>query len=215
MHGIRRPQPVVIGSALLLAIGVWLFQDGHRTNLPPQPTAAQALSGSTGHNTPPDTNSGTPAMSASPPTLIRIRTIRVEARVIPIALDTAGHLQPPPPDDNNIVGWYRGGVTPGQNGTAVMAGHVDNKHGLSVFYSLGRLHPGAEVEIERKDRTTAVFTIDAVESYPKDHYPDDKVYRAAGRSELRLITCGGRFSKKTGYLDNVVAYAHLTHTKRA
>ncbi|WP_232247232.1 class F sortase [Kitasatospora azatica] len=159
--------------------------------------------------------SATPGMSASPPTRIRIHAIQVDARVIPIDVDAAGHLQPPPPDDNNVVGWYRGGVTPGQNGNAVMAGHVDNKHGLSVFYSLGRLHPGATVEIERKDRTTAVFTVDAVEVYPKDHYPDDKVYGATSRSELRLITCGGRFSKKTGYLGNVVAYAHLTRTTQA
>ncbi|MDH6136222.1 hypothetical protein P3T37_005641 [Kitasatospora sp. MAA4] len=215
MHGFRRPRPAVIVAVLVLVIGVWLLQDGRRTELPPQPTAAQASAGNGGHGAPPDTKSAPPGMSASPPTRIRIRAIRVEARVIPITLDTAGHLQPPPPDDDNVVGWYQGGVTPGQNGNAVMAGHVDNKHGLSVFYSLGRLHPGAEVEIERKDRTTAVFTIDAVEVYPKDHYPDDKVYGATSRSELRLITCGGHFSKKTGYLGNVVAYAHLTRTKQA
>ncbi|GAA2789168.1 class F sortase [Kitasatospora paracochleata] len=216
VHGFRRPRPAVIGAvlALVLVIGVWLLHDGRRTSLPPQPTA-QALSRGGGSGSPPDTKSEIPGMSASPPTRIRIRAIRVEARVIPIKLDVAGHLQPPPPDDSNVVGWYQGGVTPGQNGNAIMAGHVDNKRGLSVFYSLGRLRPGAEVEIERRDRTTAVFTVDAVEVHPKDHYPDDKVYGATSRSELRLITCGGRFSKKTGYPDNVVAYAHLTRTKHA
>jgi sortase (surface protein transpeptidase) len=152
-------------------------------------------------------------MSASPPTRIRIRTIDVEAPVTPIGLDANGQLQPPPPDNDNLVGWYQEGAAPGQDGTAVMAGHVDNKRGLSVFYALGRLHPGAQVEIDRKDRTTAVFTVDAVEVYPKDHYPTDKVYGRTGRPELRLITCGGGFTKKTGYQGNVVAYAHLTATK--
>ncbi|WP_342775397.1 class F sortase [Streptomyces tateyamensis] len=152
-------------------------------------------------------------MSASTPIRIRIPAIRVEARVIALGLDSSDHLEAPPADDNNLVGWYQGGVTPGQAGTAVMAGHVDNKRGLSVFYSLGRLHPGAEVEIERKDHAVAVFAVDAVELYPKDHYPSDKVYAQAHRPELRLITCGGAFSKKTGYLGNVVAYAHLTRTR--
>ncbi|MDH6576467.1 hypothetical protein P3T29_002110 [Kitasatospora sp. MAP5-34] len=69
------------------------------------------------------------------------------------------------------------------------------------------------MEIERKDRSTAVFSVDAVELYPKDRFPSDKVYGDTGRPELRLITCGGGFSKKTGYLGNVVAYAHLTRTK--
>ncbi|WP_344440612.1 class F sortase [Kitasatospora nipponensis] len=152
-------------------------------------------------------------MSASPPTRIRIRTIGLEAPVVPIGLDAMGQLQPPPPDNNNVVGWYQAGAAPGQDGTAVMAGHVDNKSGLAVFYALGRLSRGAEVEIDRKDHTTAVFTVDAVEVYPKDHYPSDKVYGRTNRPELRLITCGGGFSKKTGYQSNVVAYAHLTRAK--
>lgn len=205
MHGFRRPGAAVIGAVLALAIGVWLVQDGSRTKLPPLPTAAEQVT------KPP----AIPGMGASPPIRIRIRAIGVEARVTPIALDAEGHLDPPPPDDNNLVGWYRGGVAPGQNGNAVMAGHVDSKRGLSVFYNLGRLRPGAEVEIERKDRTTAVFSVDAVEVHPKDRYPNDKVYGETSRPELRLITCGGRFSKKTGYLSNVVAYAHLTRAKSA
>jgi len=204
VHGFRRPRSAAIGAVLVLAIGVWLVQDGSRTELPPLPTAAQQV-----------TKPAIPGMGASPPIRIRIRAIQVDARVIPITLDAKGHLMPPPPDDDNLVGWYEGGVAPGQNGNAVMAGHVDSKRGLSVFYSLGRLRPGAEVEIERQDRTTAVFSIDAVEVYPKDRYPSDKVYGETSRSELRLITCGGRFSKETGYLSNVVAYAHLTRAKSA
>jgi hypothetical protein len=32
-----------------------------------------------------------------------------------------------------------------------------------------------------------------------------------GRAELRLITCGGAFDQSTGhYVDNIVAFAHLT-----
>ncbi|PBC70058.1 sortase family protein [Streptomyces sp. TLI_235] len=213
MRGFRVLWAAIVTASLILAAGVWLVREGHRTELPPQPTAAQMFSTSPKATDQPAATPATPAMSASPPTRIRIRTIDVEAPVTPIGLDAKGQLQPPPPDNNNLVGWYQAGAAPGQDGTAVMAGHVDNKRGLSVFYALGRLHPGAEVDIDRKDHTTAVFTVDAVEVYPKDHYPSDKVYGRTGRPELRLITCGGDFTKETGYQGNVVAYAHLARTE--
>jgi hypothetical protein len=36
------------------------------------------------------------------------------------------------------------------------------------------------------------------------------VYGAARRPELRVITCGGGYSRTTGYQGNVVVFAHLT-----
>ncbi|GGQ33276.1 hypothetical protein BKA00_004864 [Actinomadura coerulea] len=35
-----------------------------------------------------------------------------------------------------------------------------------------------------------------------------------GYAALRLITCGGRFDRATGhYVDNVIAFGHLTRTE--
>jgi hypothetical protein len=39
------------------------------------------------------------------------------------------------------------------------------------------------------------------------------VYGAASRPELRVITCGGDYSKATGYQGNVVVFAHLTGSR--
>ncbi|CAH9420328.1 putative secreted protein [Streptomyces globisporus] len=66
----------------------------------------------------------------------------------------------------------------------------------------------------RADRKTAVFTVDAVKTYTKDKFPDDKVYGETGQPELRLLTCGGRFDGKAGYSANVVVFAHLTSLKK-
>ena len=44
-------------------------------------------------------------------------------------------------------------------------------------------------------------------------FPDAKVYGAATRPELRVITCGGGYSRTTGYQGNVVVYAHLTGSR--
>lgn len=62
----------------------------------------------------------------------------------------------------------------------------------------------------REDRLTAHFVVDGVEEYEKDDFPNRKVYGQRVRPDLRLITCGGSFSKKAGYSGNVVVFAHLT-----
>lgn len=70
------------------------------------------------------------------------------------------------------------------------------------------------MKVTRADSKTAVFTVDEVKTYTKDKFPDEKVYGPTGRPELRLMTCGGRFDKKSGYSANVVVFAHLTSLKK-
>lgn len=132
---------------------------------------------------------------------------------MPLGLEASGRLAAPPDKGRNRAGWYKDGTSPGATGTAVIAGHVDNRHGPAVYYSLGSLKKGSAVQVVRTDGATAVFTVDAIEVYPAKAFPDKKVYGAASRPELRLITCGGGFDKKhQHYSGNVVAYAHLTGT---
>ena len=88
---------------------------------------------------------------------------------------------------------------------------MDLRTGIpGVFYDLGAVTKGNTVEIDRADRRTAVFTVDAVEVYDKERFPSEKVYGGSGRAELRVITCGGGYTKRTGYQGNVVVYATLT-----
>jgi hypothetical protein len=80
-----------------------------------------------------------------------------------------------------------------------------------VFYGLGALKRGAEVDVDRADGVTAVFTVDAVQAYDARAFPSDKVYGDTARAELRVITCGAGFDKRHHeYLGNVVVFAHLT-----
>ncbi|MCZ9344591.1 sortase, partial [Streptomyces sp. TRM76130] len=76
------------------------------------------------------------------------------------------------------------------------------------------LKRGSTVEVDRRDGSVAVFTVHAVEVYDAQDFPDAKVYGAAGRAELRVITCGGGWSRGTGYRGNVVVFAHLTGSRR-
>jgi hypothetical protein len=93
-----------------------------------------------------------------------------------------------------------------------VAGHVDNAEGPAVFYDLGALTRGRTIEVDRRDGSVAVFTVDAVEVYDA-RLPRREGVRAADRPELRVITCGGGYSKQTGYRGNVVVFAHLTGSR--
>ncbi|MET8679324.1 class F sortase [Streptomyces sp. NPDC004647] len=190
---------------MLLLAGAWLLGDAGK-DLPPQPSAAEASVGQAPVG--PDRPPGTP-MKPSEPVRVRIPAIGVSAPVTRLGLDSSGRLDTPPAYDGNLAGWYADGPTPGERGNAVMAGHVDTADGRAVFYSLGTLRRNHTIEVLRADGTRALFQIHSVEVHAKDDFPDKRVYGPTSRPELRLITCGGAFTRESGYQANVVVYAHL------
>ncbi len=184
---------------------------------PPQPSAGQGfapLPGPAAHRTVPPADPAIPDVPALPPAeplRLRIPAINVNVPLARLHLDPTGALRPPPADDPHLAGWYSEGTAPGSVGTAVTAGHVDVRTGKpGVFFGLGALAKGNIIEIDRVDQRTAVFTVEAVEVYDKEHFPSRMVYGSSGRADLRVITCGGAYSKRTGYQGNVVVYATLT-----
>ncbi|MBQ1088097.1 class F sortase [Streptomyces sp. B93] len=193
-------------TAVALGCGVVLLH-GTGTPAPPQPSAAEARldAGEAGREA--------AALPPSPPERIRIPAIRVDAPLTGLGLTRTGSLDVPPADRPGLAGWYEAGTTPGERGTAIVAGHVDNADGPAVFYRLGALKRGAAIEVDRRDGGVARFTVDAVEVYDAKDFPDEKVYGAARRPELRVITCGGGYSRATGYRGNVVVFAHLTGSR--
>jgi hypothetical protein len=189
-----------------LCSGAWLLHSGAAPHPPPQPSAAEARPD-------PAAAHAAPALPPSPPDRVRIPSIGVDAPLTGLGLTGSGSLDVPPAERTNLAGWYEAGTTPGERGTAIVAGHVDNADGPAVFYDLGALRKGTTIEIDRRDGRVAVFTVDAVEVYDARDFPDRKVYGAAPRPELRVITCGGGYSRATGYRGNVVVFAHLTGSR--
>ncbi|PWI42241.1 class F sortase [Streptomyces sp. ICBB 8177] len=149
----------------------------------------------------------------SAPGRVRIPSIGVDAPVTRVGLEAGGWVGAPSPTDRNLTGWYTQGPAPGERGTAVIDGHVDTMAGPAVFYGLGALHRGNRVEVSRADGRTAVFTVYGVALYPKAGFPARRVYGDTGQPELRLITCGGDFTKERGYDSDVVVFARLTSVR--
>ncbi|MFD9880774.1 class F sortase [Streptomyces alboflavus] len=195
--------------ALVLLTGLALIRNGSGEFDvgPPQPASAAAAD-----RAPARSNAPAP-LAFSPADRVRIKAIRVDAPVMAVGLDAEGWVDAPPPDDPNLAGWFTGAVSPGEKGTAVVVGHVDNQRGPAVFYGLGSLKKGNRVEVLRKDRRTAVFEIYGIEVFEKNNFPGGRVYASGATPELRVITCGGGFSKRDGYDGNVVVFARLVEVR--
>ncbi|NUL05705.1 class F sortase, partial [Streptomyces lunaelactis] len=149
----------------------------------------------------------------SVPRRISVPSVALDAPLTEAGLDAGGWVEAPPLEHGNLAGWYTGAVTPGERGTAVIVGHVDNTAGPAAFFALGAVKRGSEVEILRRDGRTAVFAVYGVEVLTKKNFPAARVYQDTPEPELRVITCGGGYSKKTGYAGNVVAFARLAKVR--
>ena len=140
-----------------------------------------------------------------PPTRIRVTAIGIDTTLESLHLGKDGALTPP--RSFTRAGWYADGTVPGDQGPAVIAGHVDSKRGPAIFYRLRELQTGDRIEVVRGGETVR-FTVVSTAWYPKTTFPTDDVYGPTPDRQLRLITCGGVFDHHLrSYKDNLVVYA--------
>ncbi|MFI6097352.1 class F sortase [Lentzea sp. NPDC051213] len=146
----------------------------------------------------------------SEPTEVRIPKIGAKSSLIPLGLNPDETVEVPPVEQPMQAGWYKLARTPGEAGPAVLLGHVDGNKQPGIFSRLHELAEGDEVEVSRKDGTTARFRVHKKEQIAKDRFPTEAVYGDTAAAELRLITCGGSFDAAArSYRDNIIIYATL------
>jgi hypothetical protein len=150
--------------------------------------------------------------AASAPVRLEIPAIGVATRLVRLGLEPDGAMQVP--GDFADAGWFTGGPSPGQEGPAVIAGHVDSRTGPAVFYRLRALRPGDPILVEQADGARLRFVVEQARSYPKAGFPTAAVFGPVPSAELRLITCTGDFDRSRGsYRDNLVVFARLAGTR--
>ncbi|KOX04556.1 sortase [Streptomyces sp. NRRL B-1140] len=185
--------------------------DAGPPHAPPAVAASSAVPDlpDTPASTAPDRSDG-PRLPRSRPVRLLIPKISVDAPFTDLALNDFGQLEPPPPNDTNLVGWYAKGHTPGEAGTAIIAGHVDTATSPAVFAGLSALKKGDRFQVTRADGSKATFAVDATESFEKDEFPSKRVYGDTPRAQVRLITCSGSYDRQArDYTENLVVFAHL------
>ncbi|GAA1231167.1 MULTISPECIES: class F sortase [Streptomyces] len=209
-HGNGRLVTGVAWAVLLLGLWLWGREvtDIHGLSAPTTGDAA-AVGRPLGIELPPAHK----PMAGAEPQHIDVSALKIEAPVKARGLDGSGAIDPPPFSQAGVVGWYGGGVKPGERGTALLVGHVDTDTRPAVFYRLSSAKPGDKVRVARDDGSVAEFTVDDVQVFSRDRFDAQKAYgqRQSDRAELRLITCGGSFDRASHtYTANVVVSAYLT-----
>ncbi len=149
------------------------------------------------------------------PETLTVAAVGISSRLLRLGLATDGTMQVPPLfGQPSEAGWYEYSPTPGQIGPSIIIGHIDTNKGPSVFYRLGAIRPGDEVDVGLADGTTAVFRVTGVRQYSKASFPSGTVYGPTSNAALRLITCGGDFDNATGhYLSSTVVFASLVSSR--
>jgi hypothetical protein len=199
--------PIRTAALVVLAVGLTTVLSGAQPGtdeIVPRPAAAGAPAAAppvAGGFRSPRTY---PTVAA--PVRLRIPALHVSSALQYLGLEPDGTVTVPGRPD--VAGWYKGGPRPGQQGPAVILGHVDSRAGPGIFFNLYRLKPGTAVLVDRADGSTVTFRVTKVSRVSKTRFPTDLVYTPTLRSTLRLVTCGGSFDyAKRSYRDNVIVYA--------
>jgi sortase (surface protein transpeptidase) len=190
-------------SAVLVALALLSGCGAH-----PEPVLPTGPAPST--STPPPPSTSDRGMPPSEPTELRIPKIGARSSLIPLGLNPDETIEVPPVEQPMQAGWYELARTPGETGPAVLLGHVDGRNQPGIFFRLKELVEGDEIEVSRKDGTTARFVVRRTEQIAKSSFPTEAVYGDTTEPELRLITCGGSFDQAAhSYRDNIIVYATL------
>jgi sortase (surface protein transpeptidase) len=155
------------------------------------------------------TRPATPGQQETAPAPVRLSApaLGVDSVVDPVGVEPDGQMTVPA--DVDRVGWYRFGPAPGDEGSAVIAGHVDDREqGLGAMAPLRDAAVGDEVVVTDAAGTTTRWRVVSRELIEKQVLPLDRLFARTGPPRLTLITCGGPFLPEyRSYRDNVVVVA--------
>ncbi|MFM1653121.1 sortase domain-bontaining protein [Brevibacillus sp. B_LB10_24] len=129
------------------------------------------------------------------PARLEIPAIKLNAPVEPVGVLENGQMGVPKAFDR--VGILMPWTKPGENGSAVIAGHLDHYTGPAVFYGLKKLKPEDKVIVSDKNGRKLNFVVKSVEFFPAAKAPRQRVFGESDTPRLNLITCAGKFNKKT------------------
>jgi LPXTG-site transpeptidase (sortase) family protein len=143
-----------------------------------------------------------PLTDVSVPTRLIVPTVGIDANVQHVGISKSGRMAVP--TNYTDVGWYKYGSLPGEAGTAVMAGHLDNGFGqAAVFKQLEDLKPGDVITIQTQGGQAVHFKVRTSETFSAQLDSTDAIFVSSGVPQLKLITCEGEWDKK-----------HKTYTNR-
>lgn len=169
----------------LLVVGVIVFQPTDRSSevVNKQATSTQATSSSASFQR---------ATNAEPltPQRLQIPAIDVDANVEAVGVNEEGDMAAP--SDWRDVSWYQPGFAPGEQGNAVLSGHLDWEENRAVFWDLNKLQTGDVVQVS-EDNRHLTYMVTGSKEYDYQVTDTTPIFGESNVSQLKLITCDGDF----------------------
>ena len=135
------------------------------------------------------------AIPAKPTDRLLIPSLGVNAGVMTLGLTAGGALDVP--KTLWQVGWYRGGVKPGDNGTAIFDGHSGAPGQYGVLENLSRVKVGQILTYSYVDGRTLTFKVVSSRAYPETQASAERLFAKTVTPSLNVISCYGRWNPKT------------------
>lgn len=153
-----------------------------------------------------------PPTPIAAPVRLQIPSIELDALIEAVGQTASGQMGVPADVDN--VAWYEPGTTPGEQGNAVISGHLDDPKGPTVFWNLRKLKVNDQVIVVDAAGIKHTFAVIGKESYADDKAPLDQIFGFDLERDLNLITCDGVWNNKAHqYTQRLVVYTRLVTSK--
>lgn len=139
-----------------------------------------------------------------PPTQVTLPGVTAE--LVPVGVLPSGELQLPA--DPARVGWWAAGSLPGEEeGTVVLAGHMDGLRRGGAMSALLDVEPSDVVALEDSRGRVHEYRVVERSTTPQESL-DPALFATDGAHRLVLVTCGGTYDEETGrYSENIVVIA--------
>jgi len=183
--------PILAGAALLSLLYVYLGPQGGLSLLREQGKTISSQSTS----------------PTGAPVRLKIPKITVDAAIEYVKIAPDGKMDTPKNLDD--VAWYEPGVRPGEEGSAVIAGHYGWVKGKGlVFGDLHTLRMGDKIYIEDDTGKVISFVVRESRRYDPEADTEDVFVSNDGKAHLNLITCDGSWNTaQQSYSERLVVFA--------
>ena len=133
------------------------------------------------------------------PVRIRIASVSIDAKVAPLGLLPGGKLDAPKIAEE--TGWYKLGPKPGEEGNAVIDGHLTLSKGPAVFWNLRKVKLGDLITVTDELGTVRTFKVRKIAVYHVERAPMRQIFGDTKGKHLNLITCDGVWDTTLNHYD--------------
>lgn len=137
-----------------------------------------------------------------------ISKLFINAPIEPVGVTSTGEMATS--QSLNKIAWYKDGTLPGEQGSAVFAGHYGGPAEVGIFRTLEKLGVGDTMEVRSKSGQTLTYKVYNVGTYKTAEVPLQELFNKKDGKYLNLVTCVGEWdASNSSYSDRHIVYAKL------